>query len=641
MAMAYVQLGKKAGTPLTNPEVMAEYDGLNLVNDEKHLSGNLGVIIIPQLGGNATTLQWNYLPAERVSWSEEEQDGTFRWLRWFWRQDRHLYSVPEKPFTPSIHYYTTLFSSSDLAHPTFENRVVTASSGHKVSGTSMQVQPTSHSEKHAPSSAKGKRRKRKAKRKNQQLQPTVLPTHTSAASLLTCPAEVLLLIIGFIGRAERRTINRHLFNLRLVNREFSRLLQPIIYESVRVPRKYSRSMRISGEYDEVDTVTKDIRKLLRLIDGNPSLAKDINKLTYCETAPYDMTTDYYSSEELDEDCNIFLRLAGELSQKSPMLVLSVRSSDKDKISRQYDNICAPQLLTHLTNLRNLSFEGHVGGGYALLLTPLAKQIWEHLPLKSLDVLCWQSLMMDDDYNVKQWPAHDLYDDEYCLDETEPQDNDWNIIFLTAMDIQSVNPEQSLQCLLQLVKCTAVLKTLKIYHPPDDPVLHDALQLKQALQLVRNCIEEIKIHGMVKWNSSVNGGIGPFHDFPKLRKLSTDVMGLVQFSPLGWPGNGSIVEEVPPNLESLCLYIFETIFFFSATQPVHEGNLDQSEWVQKRFWRLNKILQDVLRLRKTGRWAKFRRIRIRDNLWASGLLCIPEESTGILSELCKTLGIEYD
>ncbi|KAI5812450.1 hypothetical protein BZA77DRAFT_291873 [Pyronema omphalodes] len=148
-------------------------------------------------------------------------------------------------------------------------------------------------------------------------------------------SEVLLLIIGFIGRAEGRTGNRHLFELRLVNREFRHLLQPIFFGSVQMPPRCGAN----------SLLTEDVRELLRLIEGNPSLAKDIKELSYYETGPGDMIKDDYCLEELNEDCNIFLRYARELSQKSATFVFSVRPSDKRAISRQYTNMCAPLLLS--------------------------------------------------------------------------------------------------------------------------------------------------------------------------------------------------------------------------------------------------------------------------------------------------------
>ncbi|KAI5812460.1 hypothetical protein BZA77DRAFT_291864 [Pyronema omphalodes] len=295
--------------------------------------------------------------------------------------------------------------------------VVTTSSEHNLSGPRINVQPTSHAEEHASFSAQEKRKKRKTKTKKQKLQPTVQPTYTSEASLSACPAEVLLSIIGFIRMAERRTSNRALSELRLVNRHFRYLLQPIIFGSVRMPPECGTDRAL----------TKDIRKLLRLIEGNPSLAKDIKELSYYETGPGDMITNNYYLEELNDDCNIFLRYARELCQKSATFVFSVRPSDKHDISEQYNNMCAPLLLSRLTNLRKLSFYGHVGGGYALLLTPLAKEIWEQTPLKSVEVLCWEPQFIDYDYERTYWPTYDGYDYRRWLDPAKIPNNDWNVI----------------------------------------------------------------------------------------------------------------------------------------------------------------------------------------------------------------------
>ncbi|KAI5812438.1 hypothetical protein BZA77DRAFT_365328 [Pyronema omphalodes] len=467
--------------------------------------------------------------------------------------------------------------------------VVTASGDNNVSGPSMHVQPTFHAEEHALCSAQEKRKKPKTKTQKHKLHPTILPTHTSAASLLACPAEVLLSIIGFMKAAERPTCNRHLFQLRLVNREFRYLLQPLLFESVRIPREF---------YGD-PPLTEDIRELLRLIDCNPSLANDIGELSYHETDPGDMIKGHYYPEEPD-DSKLFLKFSRELSQASSKFVLPVHPSDKDEMSRQYNNLCAPLLLSRLTNLRKLTFHGHVGGGDALLLTPLAKQIWEYMALKSLEVLCWEPVPVDSDYDRTHWPSGEVYDYRYSLDKTMTPNNGWNVIsflrftpalqqlsidceyflaratphnlpalqFLTVVVIEVEDPEGYGQCLLQLAKCCPVLKTMKIWHwyPHSSPP-YKAVALKQALQLVQNSIEEIDINGQIEVNASATGGIGPFNDFPNLRRLSMDLMALVPVSPQGWPDNCSLLEALPPNVESLHLYIFDTIFFVSATQPI--------------------------------------------------------------------------
>ncbi|KAI5812443.1 hypothetical protein BZA77DRAFT_352132 [Pyronema omphalodes] len=406
--------------------------------------------------------------------------------------------------------------------------VVTASSEHNVSGASIRLHLTPRSGDHSPSTAQEKRKKPKTKTQDQELKPKVLPTHTAAASLLACPAEVLLSIIGFMKAAERPTCNRHLFQLRLVNREFRYLLQRILFESVRIPR----------EFYEDPPLTEDIRELLRLIDCNPSLANDIGELSYHETDAGGMIKGHYYPEEPD-DSKLFLKFSRELSQTSSKFDLSVHPSDKDEMSRQYNNLCAPLLLSRLTNLRKLTFHGHVGGGDALLLTPLAKQIWEYMPLKSLEVLCWEPVPVDSDYERTYWPTHDGYDYRTCLDPAKTPNNDWNVIsflrfapglkqldmvsdhflaratphnppllqFLTAVEMQAENPEDNSKCLLELAKCCPVLKAITMWHwYPHSSPRYKGVALQQALH--HRCQTTGTIPRFSKPQENINGFDGP-------------------------------------------------------------------------------------------------------------------------------------
>ncbi|KAI5817957.1 hypothetical protein BZA77DRAFT_352141 [Pyronema omphalodes] len=385
-------------------------------------------------------------------------------------------------------------------------RVVLESGEEKMTGTSDHVQPPLHSEDKEPSSSQRKRKKRKTKRQKQQWQQIPLPTYTFPASLLGCPSEVLLLIIGFLRRTEKGTCNSHLFALRQVNRAFRYLLQPILFDSVRVPRPRSKG------YD----FTKDIRKLLRVIHRNPGLATDIKELRYHEPHAGESILDHDYWEHLNEDCKIFSLFTTELSQRSATFDLSVLPSHKNEISRQYDYICAPLLFSRLTNLRKLSFHGHVGGGYAFLLTPLAKQIWEHMPLKSLEVLDWEPELVYKTDQRSHWPAQEVYDDsedsDEDSDEEKPANNNWNIIsflrfapglqqlsvtrddflaiathrnlpvlqFLTAVSIRTDHPDETTKCLLDLAKCSPVLKTLKIWFwQTCSPEPYNAPEVNQA------------------------------------------------------------------------------------------------------------------------------------------------------------------
>jgi hypothetical protein len=77
------------------------------------------------------------------------------------------------------------------------------------------------------------------------------------------------------------------------------------------------------------------------------------------------------------------------------------------------------------------------------------------------------------------------------------------------------------------------------------------RFKEVLRLVCNTIEEIEFYGEFEDTSNTGGGIGPFKDFPNLRKISTDVSSLIPL-PGNSPENFSLLELLPPNLESLYL-----------------------------------------------------------------------------------------
>ncbi|KAI5808379.1 hypothetical protein BZA77DRAFT_330074 [Pyronema omphalodes] len=334
-------------------------------------------------------------------------------------------------------------------------------------------------------------------------------------------------------------------------------------------------------------------------------------------------------------------------------------------------MCAPLLLSRLTNLRKLSFYGHVGGGYALLLTPLAKEIWEQTPLKSVEVLCWEPQFIDYDYERTYWPTYDGYDYRRWLDPAKIPNNDWNVIaflrfapglkqldihsdyfldratphnppllqFLTAVEIKAENPEDNVKCLLQLAKCCPVLKAIDMWHwyPSSSPP-YKGVALQQALYLVRNSIEEIVITGKIKMDSSATGGLGLFHDFPNLRRIATDIMALVPVSSQSWPGDCSIREMLPPTLESLHLYVYDTIFDVSVIQPVDQGGPHQSAWLRERFRRLLEILQDLMCPTRTSLLTNLRRITIQNELWESEDRRITNEGER-LDEICKLLGIK--
>ncbi|CCX31096.1 Protein of unknown function [Pyronema omphalodes CBS 100304] len=62
---------------------------------------------------------------------------------------------------------------------------------------------------------------------------------------------------------------------------------------------------------------------------------------------------------------------------------------------------------------------------------------------------------------------------------------------------------------------------------------DATEFQEALRLARNTIEEIQIDADFEPNYDTTGVIGPFKDFPKLNKISTEIESLVPYP--GTPG----------------------------------------------------------------------------------------------------------
>ncbi|KAI5812437.1 hypothetical protein BZA77DRAFT_343110 [Pyronema omphalodes] len=385
-----------------------------------------------------------------------------------------------------------------------------------------------------------KRKKRKTKRKKHQPARTALPSSAPASPWSKCPTEVLYSIIGFLKADKTARCHPDLLNLRLVNREFRYLLQPVLFESVRIPRRSCRR----------PAVTNDVRQLLRLIDLNPSIATCIKELTLYEAYPNRREDAQCSLQEQEHDYRIYSKFAEEMelemsAEKS--FGYPLHPSGQRETLQVYDQMCTPLVLSQLTNLRTLIFSGYVGGGYAILLTPWAKAIWERMPLRSLEVLRWQHGRSWYMYELMSWPANNPHNDSTAPGKREPPNNDWNIIsflrftpslkqlslinnqffekatphnlpvlpFLTALHMEAhcQDPNETSQCLLELAKCTPVLKTVKLCHPERyHPGPYDALPLKQALNLVRNSIEEINIDAVIKLNSSGTGGIGPFHDF---------------------------------------------------------------------------------------------------------------------------------
>ncbi|KAI5812431.1 hypothetical protein BZA77DRAFT_291891 [Pyronema omphalodes] len=481
-------------------------------------------------------------------------------------------------------------------------------------------------------------------------------------SLSRCPTEVLDHIVRYLGGAEKATRQRDLLNLRLVNRGFRSLVQPVIFESVKIPR--GNNVKRS--------VTMDVRQLLRLIDRNPSLAANIKDLSYHEVDHHEMIPVEYSVREQNHDRRIVGQFSKELSLKSSTgnaFRYSLDPSIQPDILLVYDNMCSAILLSRLINLRKLSFSGYVGGKYALLLTPWARQIWEHMPIKSLEVLHWQSL---GDGQIPQnmwWPVNDVGNHGSEVNEINSPNNDWNVIsflhfvpgiqqlrfmdhnflaratppnmpvlrFLTFIYIESVEPDETSQSIFELLQCSPVLKDLKItqWEPCK------ALQLKKALRHVRNSLEEIDIYGEIEDTSSTNGGIGPFFDFPSLRKMSIDVTSLVPSSSEDWPEDFSLLRLLPPNLESLHFYLSDGIFILFSTKAIDPDGLYESDRCLDLLRKLYHLLEEVALAKESGPLINLRTMKIEDEGWRIRTSRRAEADRGRVSEICGRLGIEWD
>jgi hypothetical protein len=122
-------------------------------------------------------------------------------------------------------------------------------------------------------------------------------------------------------------------------------------------------------------------------------------------------------------------------------------------------------------------------------------------------------------------------------------------FLTVIECGSEAPN-STKWLQQLLKCTPMLKKIRCPNLGAGGYFN-APESKKTLRLVRNTIEEIEFDRNFEDYSETTGGIGPFKDFPKLKKISTEVESLVP-----QPGNllkkFSLIDSLLPNLESLHL-----------------------------------------------------------------------------------------
>ncbi|KAI5808377.1 hypothetical protein BZA77DRAFT_362542 [Pyronema omphalodes] len=528
----------------------------------------------------------------------------------------------------------------------------------KGSGDAVPEQPIPEEDGTTSSASQAKCNRRKAKKKKKKKK---ISCSTSATSLSTCPPEVLNSIIGFLRGPDDENCTPDLLNLRLVSRGLRYFLQPIVYESVRIPRKDSDN----------PAVTKDVRELLRLIDLNPSLATSIQHLTYRETHPDNSITMLYSLEELKHDHKIYTEFTQQMDPDTRIdqtFQYSSTPSQLRKVSLEYEHICTPLLLARLINLRELIFHGYVGGRYAYLLTTWAHEIWTRTALTSLEMLFWHPLDEDSNYQRMQWFAYDRHRCKSAINRANPIHNEWHIVsflnytpglqnltiiedtglaratphsmpimrFLTSLCIQSVYSKNASQCILELLQCSPTLTELETL----DFEAFQASDMRKALGLVRNTIEVIHIDGEFE-AISTNGGIGPFQDFPKLREISIDLASLVPISPKGWPQRFCLLQLLPPNLESLNLYLYDPDSLLSTCRRKNNDDTCPFDQFEESIRRPYMWLEGVALAKESGSLSNLRSISIDDECWKLLLNQSLEEGPEKLAAICARLGISWE
>ncbi|KAI5817946.1 hypothetical protein BZA77DRAFT_291875 [Pyronema omphalodes] len=491
--------------------------------------------------------------------------------------------------------------------------IVTTDIGIELSSTKAQSGVSSHERSTfdgpgtstTPSQAKQENRKTNDKRKQKS-------TSTPLACLSTCPTEVLESVIGFLRGTRRASSHRDLLNLRLVNRRFRYLLQPIVFESVEIP-----GGNCSGW-----SVSKDVRKLLRLIDLNPSLATCIKDLHYQEFHQFEVEEVQYSVDERKHDRKILSKFVEEtgltdLTGKTWEHIL--QRSRLREMSKLYEIMCIPILLARLTNLRMLEFEGHVGGGYAFLLTPWAKKIWEHTPLKSLEVLRWQPWHEDHAYQSVWWPSHYIhhynsftpalkqltFTDDVFLARATPESMPI-LPSLTSIRIESGHAEETSQFLIKIVNCTPKLKTVETL--PE--AAFRASVFKEALRQMRHTIEEI------------------------------DMNALYPLSRTGWSEDSSLLELLPPNLECFHLRVSDKDIDQFHSRLIDPRRPSPSQRVSAPILRLYQLLEHVALSKQSGVLSKLRSMSIDDQSWRWASSQRSGEGLNRLAALCTSLGIEW-
>ncbi|KAI5808381.1 hypothetical protein BZA77DRAFT_298304 [Pyronema omphalodes] len=433
----------------------------------------------------------------------------------------------------------------------------------------------------------------------------------------------------------------------------------IVFESVRIPREDSDN----------PSVTNDVRELLRLIDVNPSLATCITELVYHESHPLEFKPVQYSMKELKSDHQIFSKLVQDVDLKTSTgrtFQYPLTPSGLHGMSNLYEYMCTPLLLSRLTNLGMLIFHGYIGGPYAYVLTRWASHIWTRMQLRSLNTLVWRSKDNDKDYQRMQLPVHGAYRHQTSTTPEKPHSNEWNVISflrftptlrkliflgdtfvarstpqnmpilnsLSSIFIETEYFKETSQLLFELLKCSPLLKSLETRHFD----VFKASRMREALQIVRNTIEEIDILGPFEGTSSTDGGIGPFLDFPELRTITTNFASLIPVSPPNWTEDSCLLRILPENLERLHLYLYEPRDLPSRSLPSNIDNQHQYDlhFIRRPYgW-----LERVALAKESGSLKKLRLLSIEDKCWKLVSDKTTDEGPEKLAAICARLGIRW-
>ncbi|KAI5812452.1 hypothetical protein BZA77DRAFT_352123 [Pyronema omphalodes] len=192
-----------------------------------------------------------------------------------------------------------------------------------------------------------------------------------------------------------------------------------------------------------------------------------------------------------------------------------------------------------------------------------------------------------------------------------------------------------QCLMQLLICAPILKTLET----QACATFRASIFKEALRRVRHTIEEIDLNGEFQCISRTEGAIGSLHDFEKLKKLSTHLAFLSPSSHTGWSESSSLLKLLPPSLESFHIRMTDKDVDRFRSQLTDPQLPFQFQWFSDPIGRLYQLLMNVALAKESGELSELRSISIDDEY--SGLSHLSsKEGRRRLAAICATVGLEW-